>query len=64
MISDNFENIFMHCNEHEIEQYIKQYNINVNYDDGYFLDQLICMKNDLNLLKMMINNKANIHINN
>jgi len=38
MISDNFENIFMHCNEHEIEQYIKQYNINVNYDDGYFLD--------------------------
>jgi hypothetical protein len=63
MISDNFENIFMNCNEQEIEKYIKQYNIDVNYDDGYYLE-LICKRNDLNLLKMMINNNANIHINN
>ena len=58
-----FEDVCINCNEQEIEQYIKQYNIDVNYDDGYYLE-LICMRNNLDLLKLMINNNANIHINN
>jgi hypothetical protein len=63
IIYDNFENVCINCNEKEIDQYIKQYNIDVNYDDGYSLE-LICMRNNLDLLKLMINNNANVHINN
>jgi len=58
-----FVSIVMNKKYQEFEQYIKQYNIDVNYDDGYYLE-LICMRNNLDLLKLMINNNANIHINN
>jgi ankyrin repeat protein len=63
MIYENFENICINCNEQEIEQYIKLYNIDVNYDDGYYLE-IICKRNNLNLLKLMIKYGANININN
>jgi len=36
IIYDNFENVCITCNDNEIDQYIKQYNIDVNYDDGYY----------------------------
>ena len=62
MAYENFENICINSNEYEIEQYIKQFNIDVNYDEGYYLE-LICLRNNLDLLKMMINNNADIHIN-
>ncbi len=58
-----FENVCIYCDEKDIEDYIKEYNVNVNYDDGHFLE-IICMRNDIKLLKMIIRNNADIHINN
>jgi hypothetical protein len=62
-IYENFEYVCINSNEQEIEKYIKEFNVNVNYDDGYNLE-LICMRNNLDLLKLIINNNADIHINN
>ena len=44
----------------DLENYIKTFNIDVNYNDGYFME-IICLRNDTNLF---LNNGANVHINN
>jgi len=51
------------ANINDLENYIKTFNIDVNYNDGYFME-IICLRNDINLLKLFINNGANVHINN
>lgn len=62
-IYDTFENICINANINEIENFIKKFNIDVNYDDGYFLE-IICERNDIKLLQLFINNGANVHLNN
>lgn len=62
MVYNNFEKVCMYGNEEEISAYIKEFNIDVNYDDGYYFE-IICIRNNLDLLKLMIKNGANVHIN-
>lgn len=63
MLYDDFEKICYNGSEDEIYDYINDNNIDINYDDGYYTE-IICNRNDLNLLKMLIRIKADIHINN
>jgi hypothetical protein len=58
-----FENKCLYDNENDLENFIKNNNIDINFDDGYFLE-IICLRNKLDLLKMVIKNNANININN
>lgn len=62
-IYSNFETICIQENAEVIENFIKKFNIDVNYDDGYYME-LICKRNDLNLLKMFVNYNGNVHLNN
>jgi len=62
-IYNNFEKLCTVANINDLENYIKTFNIDVNYNDGYFME-IICLRNDINLLKLFINNGANVHINN
>ena len=63
IIYNNFETVCIQENAEAIESFIKEFNIDVNYDDGYYM-QLICKRNDLNLLRIFINHNGNVHINN
>ena len=58
-----FEKKCLYDNENELENFIKKNNIDINFDDGYFLE-IICLRDDINLLNMVLRNNANIHINN
>lgn len=58
-----FEKKCLYDNENDLEIFIKNNNIDINFDDGYFLE-IICLRNELDLLKMVIRNNANININN
>ena len=49
--------------EETIENFILEYKIDVNYDDGSYLET-IYMMHDINLLKMMKRNNADFTINN
>lgn len=47
----------------DIKLFFDKIKIDVNFADGYFLD-LICFRDDVELLQLFIDQKANIHINN
>ena len=62
-VYDQFEKLlFKHCLS-DIENFITRFNIDVNKEDGYYLG-LICSRNDIKLLEMVIKYGANVHINN
>jgi hypothetical protein len=63
MLYENFEKICLSCNKDEIIDYVYQFRIDVNYGDGYYTE-LICSRNDLELLKVMISLGSDIHLNN
>lgn len=62
-VYNEFEKICMFENIDTIENYIKTFNINVNYNDGYFME-IICERNNLELLKLFIKYGGNVHLNN
>jgi len=46
-INNNFEKMCMVANKNDLESNIKTFNIDVNYNDGYFME-IICLRNDIN----------------
>ena len=62
-IYNQFESMCYTENITGLELFIKKFNIDVNGDDGYYLE-LISKRNDLELLQMFIRNGANVHLNN
>lgn len=58
-----FEHKCLYDDENELEFFIKKNNIDINFDGGYF-SEIICLRDDINLLKMILRNNANIKINN
>ncbi len=63
MVYDNFIDICMCGEKKEIENYIKKYNVDVNYDDGYY-SELVAERNDIELFKIFIDAGYNIELNN
>lgn len=62
-IYDNFEEICISANKNEIENYVKKFNIDINYDNGYFLE-IVAGRNDIQLLDKIIELGGDIHSNN
>jgi ankyrin repeat protein len=46
----------------ELEQYIKKYNVDINFEHGYYIE-IICMRNNLELLKLMLKYGGDINAN-
>ena len=63
MIHDKFEYICTYKNGTDIENYVKEFNVDVNYDDGNFLEIIAC-RNDLELFKMMVRLGGDTKLNN
>ena len=64
MIYDNFNYLITHGNNNDIIEYIKLFNIDLNYEDGYFME-LLAEKNDITLIKKIIEIKNyDIKLNN
>ena len=53
MLHDKFTYICLFGNINDIETYINKYIYDINYDDGYFTE-IICSRNDINLLRLFI----------
>lgn len=62
-VYDQFEKICENSNTSEIETFIKKFNIDVNQNNGYYIE-LICLRDDLDMLQMVMKYNANIHIDN
>ena len=58
-----FEKLCDSGDESELELFIQTFNVDVNKDNGYYIE-LICARNDISLLQMFIKRGADIHINN
>ena len=56
VIYDNFNSLITNGNNNDILEYIKQFNIDLNYDDGYYMELLV-EKNDITLIKQIIETK-------
>jgi len=59
---DIFERLCTYGSEKNIEDFIKEFNVDVNFNDGNFVE-IICYRYDVKLLEMMIRHNADIHIN-
>jgi len=62
LIYEYFESMCATATQYELQFFAERYNIDLNYDDGLFLE-IIGARNDIELIRMCINMKANIHIN-
>jgi len=62
-LNDNFEEICAYGNKDDIIYYVNKFNIDINSDDGYFLEIIAC-RNDLELFKLMVELGGNIKLNN
>ena len=62
-IYERFEKLCMSETFDIINEYIKKFNVDINYDNGYYLE-LICERNDIDLLRKFIGLGGNIHLNN
>jgi ankyrin repeat protein len=63
MIHDNFENICVNGNKKDIEDYVRKYSVDVNYDNGYYLE-LIVERDNIELLELMLSFGGDVHLNN
>lgn len=63
LILNNFEYICENGLFDDINTYIKCYTLDINEDDGYYVG-IICKRNDVALLRKVIEIGANVHLNN
>lgn len=59
----DFDKIFMNGDKDIIKDNVKKYNIDVNYEDGYYLE-LIAGRNNIELFEMMVDLGSDIRLNN
>jgi hypothetical protein len=55
-----FEHMCQQRDIEELEFFIDKLNIDVNHEEGFYVE-LICKRNDVELLKMFLRKGANIH---
>jgi len=57
-----FEEVCMKGNCNDMETFIKTFSIDVNKEEGYFI-QLIALRNDVELLQLLLRYGADVHVN-
>jgi hypothetical protein len=62
-IHNNFIYACKECDKPTLLRFINEYDIDVNHDDGYY-NELVAARNDLELLKVMLDAGADIKLNN
>ena len=63
MIYEYFINYCEEANKNDLIRYIQKYNIDVNFDNGYYLE-LVAERNDIELFDVMIKYGGDITLNN
>jgi hypothetical protein len=60
VIYNQFENMCYDSSLNELKHVIEKYNIDLNYDNNNFIE-IICLRNDIELLKLFINHGCKIN---
>ena len=61
VIYNRFEKLCYHADLTELETFIDLFKIDVNHDDGIYLD-IICERDNIELLELFIKHGADVHL--